>query len=217
MAAMQWEGMRYRPDTLRREALTRRPPVPRKKRLPTIRPVTRKKRLPTIYPDSLRPPPSLPDAESTALALGFPLSADQLTVIRMAMAIHTASKQPKLTWRGWKHIAAACEIGGANARKAAKGRDDTPDYRRVMTEFLRKTGFIFLNKDDRAAAVRMLPHWDEIDDWRESLSPQRQHALNNPREVQRAYDEDRRAIGDPDVKARPRGRSKREFPTWLEQ
>ena len=44
-----------------------------------------------------------------------------------------------------------------HARKAAKGRLDTPDYRRVMTDFLRNTGFTFLNKDDRAMAVRLLP------------------------------------------------------------
>ena len=45
------------------------------------------------------PPPTLPDAESF-LKLGLRLSEQELTVIRMAMAIHTASKQPKLTWTG---------------------------------------------------------------------------------------------------------------------
>jgi hypothetical protein len=42
-----------------------------------------------------------------------------------------------------------------------------------MTEFLLGTGFIFLNKDDRAAAVRLLPRWEEIDDWRSSLPAHR--------------------------------------------
>jgi hypothetical protein len=108
------------------------------------------RRKPLIYPDSVRPPPVLPDAESV-LEMGLTLTEDELTVIRMAMAIHTVSKQPKLTWTGWRHIATALAIGSKHARKAAKGH--TPDYRRVMTDFLRNTGFTFLNKDDRAAAV----------------------------------------------------------------
>ena len=56
-----------------------------------------------------------------------------------------------------------------------------------MHDFLKRTGFCFLNKDDRAAAVRLLPYWDEIDEWRYSLSDSRQHALNNPREVEREH------------------------------
>jgi hypothetical protein len=67
-------------------------------------------------------------------------------------------------------------IGSDKAQKESGGRMDTPDYRRVMGEFLRRTGFIFLNKDDRAAAVRILPRWDEIDSWRSSLPRGRQQA-----------------------------------------
>lgn len=177
----------------------------------------RKKPLPTIYPDSLRPPQALPDAKSVA-DMGFPPNSRELDVIRMAMAIHTASKQPKLTWRGWRHIATACAIGSDHAKKAAGGRMDSPYYRQVMSKFLRNTGFQFLNKDDRAKAVSMLPKWDEIDAWRESLPPARQKALNNPREVWTAYTEDLRAIGDPDAKERPwSSRAKRQFPSLLEQ
>ena len=62
------------------------------------------RRKPLIYPDSIRPPPVLPDAESV-LEMGLKLTEDDLTVNRMAMAIHTASKQPKLTWTGWRHLA----------------------------------------------------------------------------------------------------------------
>jgi hypothetical protein len=62
------------------------------------------------------------------------------------------------------------KIGTDHATKAAGGRNDTPDYRAVMGEFLRKTGFQFINKDDRAAAVRLLSRWDEIDDWRPGLT-----------------------------------------------
>jgi hypothetical protein len=158
--------------------------------------------LPFIYPDSLRPPPTLPDVESV-LKTGLRLTEQELTVVRMAMAIHTTSKRPKLTWTGWRHIAVALAIGSDHARKASRGRLDTPDYRRVMSEFLRNTGFIFLNKDDRAAAVRLLPHWDEIDAWRSSLALSRQQALDNPRDTCAAYVSHRRELGDPEATSRP--------------
>jgi hypothetical protein len=173
-------------------------------------------RAPVIWPDSVRPPPVLPDAESV-LKLGLKLTEQETTVIRTAMCIHTVSRQPKLTWTGWRHIAVACAIGAEHARKAAGGRDDSPLYRNVMTPFLRGTGFIFLNKDDRAAAVRMLPRWDEIDEWRTSLPRDRQQALNNPREVWAAYVDHRRELGDPEARPRPPGRKHRQFPSLLEQ
>ena len=135
----------------------------------------------------------------------------------MAMAIHTASKQPKLTWTGWRHIAVALAIGSDHAQKESDGRLDTPDYRSVMGEFLRNTGFIFLNKDDRAAAVRLLPHWDEIEAWRSGLPRSRQQALNNPRETWAAYLEHRRELGDPAARSRPAGRKHRQYPSLLEQ
>jgi hypothetical protein len=158
-----------------------------------------------LYPDSVRPPPALPDA-GTVRSLDLDLTEPELTVIRMAMAIHTASKQPKLTWTGWRHIAIALAIGSDHAQTASGGRLDTPDYRRVMGQFLRGTGFQFLNKDDRAAAVRLLPRWDEINAWRSSLSHSRQQALNNPREVWAAFLEHRRDLGDPEAKLNGRAR-----------
>jgi hypothetical protein len=177
--------------------------------------MTRKPKV-VLYPDSLRPPPALPDAEAV-LSMGLRLSEQETMTIRMAMAIHTASKQPKLTWTGWRHIAVACAIGAEHAKKAAYGRSDSPLYRRVMTEFLRGTGFIFLNKDDRAAAVRMLPRWDEIDAWRTTLDRRRQQVLNNPREVWDAFVEHRRELGDPEAKPRPTAHGRRQFPSMLEQ
>lgn len=175
--------------------------------------------MPVIYPDSVRPPPALPDAASV-VEMGFKLSEQELTIVRMAMAIHTTSKQPKLTWIGWRHIAVALAIGSDHALKASGGRTDTPLYIRTMSEFLRKTGLTFLNKDDRACAVRLLPHWDEIDDWRTSLSPNRQQHLNNPREVWDAFLEDRRKLGDPEAtKKRSTGRHhhKSPLPNAVEQ
>jgi hypothetical protein len=70
---------------------------------------------PIIYPDSVRPPPALPDAASV-LEMGLTLTEQETTVIRMAMAIHATSKQPKLTWIGWRHIAVALAIGSDHAK-----------------------------------------------------------------------------------------------------
>ena len=141
------------------------------------------KRHKRISPDNVRPPPVLPAVGKP----GLRLSRSELTVIRRGMAVHAASLGPKLTWRGWRHIALACAIGTEHLKQAAGGRTDTPTYIRAMSNFLKGTGFAFLNKDDRAAAVRLLACWDEIDAWRSSLPDSRQKALNNPREVERAY------------------------------
>jgi hypothetical protein len=70
-----------------------------------------------IYPDTIRPPPILPDAASV-LKMGLHLTEQEVAVVRMAMAIHTASKQPKLTWTGWRHIAVALAIGSSTLRTA---------------------------------------------------------------------------------------------------
>ena len=145
-----------------------------------------KRKLPLIPSASVRPPPTLPDAESV-LKLGLRLSQQQLKVIRKGMAIHSASLQPKLTWHGWRHIAVACAAGAEHLKQATGGRARTPSYIRAMHRFLKATGFNVINKDDRATAVRLLPRWDEIDAWRSSLPKSRQQALNNPREVERAY------------------------------
>ena len=175
-----------------------------------------KKRTPLIYPDSVRPPPTLPDAESV-LKLGLSLSEQELMVVRMGMAIHSASRQPKLTWSGWRHIAVACAIGAEHIKKKSGGQTDTPTYIRAMSDFLKSTGFVFLNKDDRACAVRMLPIWSDIDAWRSSLPNVWQQRLNNPREVEREYNEHRKKLGDPNAKKRPAGNKQHQFPSLLEQ
>jgi hypothetical protein len=183
----------------------------------TKKPRRSQRHIPLLARGSVRPPPTLPDAQAV-LDMGFPLTPQETDVIRMAMAIHIASKQPKLTWTGWRHIAVAVAIGTDHAREAAGGRMDTPGYRSVMSEFLRKTGFTFLNKVDRAQAVRLLPRWDEIDAWRSSLTPSRQGALNNPREIWDAFLEHRKKLGDPEAKIiRRPGGARRRFPSLLEQ
>src|SRR5438270_1094115 len=137
---------------------------------------------PVIYPDSVRPPPVLPDARSVA-DMGFSLTEDELMTVRTAMAIHASSRQPKLLWTGWRQIALALYIGSQHAKKASGGNTATPLYIRANSEFLKKSGLAFINHNDRAAAVRLLPYWDEIDEWRSSLTPNERQRLNNPREV----------------------------------
>jgi len=136
-----------------------------------------------VPPASVRPPPVLP----AVLKLGLRLNRRELTTIRNGMAVHAASLQPKLTWRGWYQIAAACAVGAEHLKQATGGNTRTPDYIRAMHQFLKATGFSVLNKSDRASALRMLSHWAEIDAWRSTLPKERQQALNNPREVERAY------------------------------
>jgi hypothetical protein len=171
----------------------------------------------TLAKDTVRPPPTLPDAQAVQ-DMGFSLTPDEITVIRMAMAINSASRKPQLLWSGWKHISVACAIGSDHAQKQAKTSNlKDYQYRVLMSQFLRKTGFIFLNKYDRSTAVRMLPHWDEIDAWRSSLSPSRQGHLNNPKDIWEAYLEHRRKLGDPEAKERAGGGFKRKLPSVMEQ
>jgi hypothetical protein len=163
---------------------------------------------PVIFPDSVRPPPVLPDAQSVR-DMGFDLTDDELMTVRTAMAIHASSRQPKLTWTGWRQIALALYIGSRHAKKASGGKTATPLYIRKYSDFLNKSGLVFINHNDRAAALRLLPYWDEIDAWRATLTPQQRRRLNNPREVWDIYVEHRRALGDPDVASRAPVRSKR--------
>jgi hypothetical protein len=180
---------------------------------------------PVIYPDSVRPPRDLPDAQSVR-DMGFDLTDDELMTVRTAMAIHAASKQPKLTWSGWRQIALALDIGSRHAKKAANiplerplrpFEAATPLYIRANSQFLRKSGLGFLNHNDRAAVLRLLPYWDEIDAWRDTLTPQERQRLNNPREVWDTYLRHRRKLGDPVANRAPIRRKRREGVTLLEQ
>ena len=47
--------------------------------------------------------------------------------------------------------------GHRRARMSEGGRSDKLGYRRTMGKFLRKTGLSFLDKNDRACIVRILP------------------------------------------------------------
>jgi hypothetical protein len=111
----------------------------------------------------------------------------------------------------------ALAIGSEHAKKASGGKMATPLYQRVMSEYLRKTGFAFINKDDRAAVVRLLPKWKQIDAWRSSLPLTQQAKLNNPREVAKYFHEHLKRLGDPSGKDRPATRKHRQFPSLAEQ
>jgi hypothetical protein len=167
--------------------------------------------------DTVKPPPPLPDAEAV-LEMGFDLTPDETTVIRMAMAINSASRKPQLLWSGWRHIAVACAIGSQRAQQKAKTKNlKDYQYRVLMGQFLRKTGLIFINKYDRSCAVRMLDFWEDVEAWRATLSESRRRALNSPTDVWREYHGDMTAPknGEPWI---PRtGAKKRAFPSMLEQ
>ena len=93
--------------------------------------------IPLIYPDTVRPPPALPDAASV-LKMGLRLTEQELTVIRMAMAIHTTSKQPKLTWTGLSaedHEAGISRVGG---NRMAQPRDRAIRRRSKTMKVFRK-------------------------------------------------------------------------------
>ena len=79
-------------------------------------------RQPVIYPDSVRPPPVLPDAQSVR-DMGFDLTDDELMTVRTAMAIHASSRQPKLLWTGWRQIEPRA-LHRLQARQTKKRRPD---------------------------------------------------------------------------------------------
>ena len=172
----------------------------------------------TLAKDTVKPPPTLPDAEAVQ-DMGLDLTEDEITVIRMAMAINSASRKPQLLWSGWKHIAVACAIGSERAQQKAKTKNlKDYQYRVLMGQFLRKTGFIFLNKYDRSCAVRMLDFWEDVEAWRATLSDSRRRALNGPTDIWREYHGDMTARPDGSVAWTPRtGAKKRAFPSMLEQ
>jgi hypothetical protein len=173
--------------------------------------------MPTLTPDSVRPPPALPDAEAV-LEMDLDLTPDEITAIRMAMAIHSASKKPQLTWNGWKHLAVAISIGSERAQRKAKTTNTKDyEYRMLMGQFLRKTGLIFINKNDRIAAVRLLEIWEDVDAWRSDLTESRRRALNNPRDIEEEYHKDQKALGVPQAKGPRHGGKRRSLPSLLEQ
>ena len=122
------------------------------------------------------------------LDLGFRVTQREREVIRTGMKVYAAAPRvPRLTFEDWKAIAQAAAVGSERITKKTGGEKRTPAYTRAMKAFLEATGFRHLNKDDIAAAMRMLPRWDEIAAWRDTLPQARRDKLNNPRQVADAY------------------------------
>lgn len=165
---------------------------------------------------TLKPVPELPEA-ATLRELGLPFTEAELTHIRTAMALHKASRQPQLTYDGWKVIGLALNIGEVRAKQHAKGIvHSRGPYGQVIAKFLNATGFAFLNKAVRWALREWIEHLDEVDAWHESLDPNDRAHLNNPIDVWDRYRTDQRAP-KPRIRERPLTKQRRGYPNLLEE
>src|SRR5215471_1563894 len=130
-------------------------------------------------------PPSLPLPEAVTLReLGLPFTETELTHIRTAMALYKASRQPQLTYDGWKVIGLALNIGEVAAKRHAKGVvHSRGKYGQAIAKFLNATGFAFVNKGVRLSLREIIKHLDEVDAWHEELIATDRAHLNNPIDV----------------------------------
>jgi hypothetical protein len=165
---------------------------------------------------TLKPVPELPEA-ATLRELGLPFSEAELTHIRTAMALHKASRQPQLTYDGWKVIGLALNIGEVRAKQHADGVvHSRGPYGQAIARFLNATGFAFLNKGVRWALREWIDNLDEVDAWHESLDSNDRAHLNNPIDVWDRYTTDQRDP-KPRSKDRPLTRQRRGYPSLLEE
>jgi hypothetical protein len=160
--------------------------------------------------------PPLPEA-TTLRELGLPFSEAELTHIRTAMALHKASRQPQLTFDGWKVIGLALNIGEVRAKQHAGGVvHSRGPYGQAIASFLNATGFAFLNKGVRWALRQWIDQLEEIDAWHEGLDPNDRAHLNNPIDVWDRYSTDQRDP-KPRSRAQPVTRQRRGYPNLLEE
>jgi hypothetical protein len=109
------------------------------------------------------------------------------------MALHKASRQPQLTWDGWKVIGLALNMGEVRADYHARGVvTSRGPYGQAMARFLNATGFAFLNKGVRWALRECINNLADVDEWRDSLEPNDRTHLNNPIDVWERFKEDQR-------------------------
>jgi Asp-tRNA(Asn)/Glu-tRNA(Gln) amidotransferase C subunit len=163
------------------------------------------------------PPSSLPEA-TTLRELGLPFTETELTHIRTAMALHAASRQPQLTYDGWKVIEFALNIGEVAATRHAKGVvHSRGKYGDALRKFLNATGFAFANKGMRYALREIIKHLDEVNAWHEDLIATDRAHLHNPIDVWDRFREDQ-AADKPRVKRqRPVTKQRRGYPSVLEE
>jgi hypothetical protein len=179
--------------------------------------VARRKRPFTPFVGStLRPVPELPEA-ATLVELGLPFTDTELLHIRTAMALHKASRQPMLTWDGWKAIGLALSIGEFRAKQHADHVvTSRGPYGQAVSQFLNATGFAFINKGVRWALRQCIDHLDEVEAWRDALDPNDRAHLNNPIDVWDRYLADQRTPKSKG-KAPPATRQRRGYPSLLEE
>ena len=162
--------------------------------------------LPLIYPDTVRPPPTLPDAASL-LKMGLGLTEQEFTVVRMGMAIHSAVEAAEA------HLdRLAPHRGGARhrlrprpegLRRPARHARLSPGDDRVPAQHRLHLPQQGRPRRGRAAAVALGR------DRRMALEPAAQPATGaqQPAEVWAAYLEHRRELGNPEAKAVRQGAS----------
>lgn len=172
----------------------------------------------TEEPLPLTAVPSLPLPEAATLrTLGLPFSENELTHIRTAMAPHKASRQPQLTFDGWKCIGLALNFGEVRANQHAEGIvTSRGKYGQALSQFLRASGFIFINKGVRWALRQIIERLDEVESWREGLLANDRSHLNNPIDVWDRFCEDQRQPRGQQPQ-RPVTRQRRGHPSILEQ
>ena len=161
--------------------------------------------------------PPLPEA-ATLRELGLPFSETELTHIRTAMALHKASRQPQLTYDGWKVIGLALNIGEVRAKQHADGAvHSRGPYGQAIAQFLNATGFAFLNKGVRWSLREWIRRLEDVDQWHASLETNDRAHLNNPIDVWTRFCEDQH--GDRAQRAReiPLTRQRRGYPSLLEE
>ena len=165
---------------------------------------------------TLKGVPDLPEA-ATLRELGLPFTEQELTHIRIAMALHKASRQPQLTYDGWKVIGLAINIGEVRAKQYAKGVvHSRGPYGQAIRRFHNATGFAFFNGGVLWALRQWIDHLDEVDPWHESLEPNDRAHLNNPIDVWDRYQSDQRTP-KPSGKERPTSRQRKGYPNLLEE
>jgi hypothetical protein len=134
------------------------------------------------------------------------------------MALYKASRQPQLTYDGWKVIGLALNIGEVRAKQHARGVvHSRGPYGQVIAQFLNATGFAFLNKGVRWALRQWTERLDEVDPWHDSLLPNDRAHLNNPIDVWDRFCADQHAVKPRGERQRPTTKQRRGYPSLLEE
>lgn len=160
-------------------------------------------------PQALRMPPKLPEARALQ-QLDPPLPQALFERVQLAMAVHSAGRQPNISWEGWKMIAEANEIGEEWAEKNGKGdKSSRGPYGTSLRAFRNATGFFVLNKGTLWALRKCMAQLDEVEEWRATLSSERRSKLANPIEVWQQFEEDSSPSRPGGPRFRPTGKKTR--------